>query len=310
MHETMKNCPGCNGVGHRIVGSWGAFRLLECATCQLIFSDPMAGGDNDYYRRHIAYQDARLEAAAQHRRTVDKRVNRRLLAMLPAGARTLDVGCGFGAFVDFSCSLGFDAYGIDFNAGQIAAGRRAFGIGDRLIVGSIEDLAMHPSTQGEFDMISMFEVIEHLEAPSRLIADVFGKLKPGGVPALSCPNEDRWQPTGRVFVDYPPHHLTRWRPQALRRFLEERGFEHVETKLDASFADLLWVLYVNQSAKRKNAVSSQSQPIQPVGGRSVVSRLKFLLYDTVKLFCAPFDLGLRAAGVGTMGMRMILRKKT
>ena len=129
-----------------------------------------------------------------------------------------------------------------------------------------------------------------------------------GYLAISCPNEARWQPTGRIFVDYPPHHLTRWRPDTLRRFLENEGFEHVNTEVESSFSDFLWVLYVNWSAKRKPDHINTEKKVGAYAGSAYTRLLKMSAFGLIKLVCAPFDLGLKAAGIGTMGMRMTVRK--
>ena len=51
----------------------------------------------------------------------------------------------------------------------------------------------------------------------------------GGYISLSVPNRGRWQ-KGVETLDYPPNHLTRWSPLALRNFLEKNGFEVLSMK--------------------------------------------------------------------------------
>lgn len=83
-------------------------------------------------------------------------------------------------------------------------------------------LAAHPQTN--FDVVTFFEVLEHQENPQWFL-DVAKKfLSDEGCIAMSVPNRNRWQKAPDT-LDYPPNHLTRWSPNALRNFLERNGFE-------------------------------------------------------------------------------------
>jgi 2-polyprenyl-3-methyl-5-hydroxy-6-metoxy-1,4-benzoquinol methylase len=264
----------------------------------------MSEGDSNFYKDHIVYRRIDMVTIAQHCRSAAKTANRSLLALLPGGSRILDFGCSYGAFVHFALQKGFDAYGIDFNDEHIRAGREVLGLGDRLMSGDVMDLP----NEKRFNLITLFEVIEHMGNPQKLIRKLRRLLVEEGFLAISCPNEARWQLTGRIFVDYPPHHLTRWRPDTLRRFLENEGFEHVKTEVESSFSDLLWVLYVNWSAKRKLGHIDTKKNIGAYTRSASTRALKMSVFELAKLLCTPFDLGLKVAGIGTMGMRMIVRK--
>ncbi len=303
MEETIF-CPGCGCTKHSLAENYKDYRILTCQTCRLSFADPMSGGDSDFYKEHLVYRGIDRATIAQHCRSAAKTANRSLLAMLPGGSRILDFGCSYGAFVHFALQKGFDAYGIDFNDEHIRSGREVLGLGDRLMLG---DIMVLPNEK-KFKLITLFEVIEHMENPQKLIRKVRELLVEGGLLAISCPNEARWQLTGRIFVDYPPHHLTRWRPDTLRLFLEKEDFELVKTEIESSFSHLLWVLYVNWSARQKLNNIDTGENIGRYARSTYTRSLKMSAFGLIKLVCAPFDLGLRAAGIGTMGMRMIVKK--
>ena len=214
-------------------------------------------------------------------------------------SKLLDIGCGSGAFVACARDRGRDAYGIDFNDREISLGEAAFDLEGHLMAG---DLLAMPLEWSEFDLITMFEVIEHLPNPKEVIDEVRRRLKRGGYLVLSCPNEKRWQPAGRIFVDYPPHHLTRWTPACLRRFLENNSFQHVTTEIDLSLRDILWTTYVNRRARRKAAVP------QSTSETTNSSNWKWSLDRALRFVCLPFDAVLEVLHIGTMGMRMVVRK--
>lgn len=297
-------CPSCGGTEHSLAENCEDYKMLSCKTCRLSFADPMSGGDSDFYKGHLVYRRSDGVTIAQHCRSAAKPANERLLCMLTPGSRILDFGCSYGAFVHFALQKGFDAYGIDFNDEHIRAGREVLGLGDRLISGDVRVLP----NEKKYDLITLFEVIEHIENPQELIHKMHGLLEKGGYLTISCPNEARWKPTGRIFVDYPPHHLTRWRPDTLRWFLEQAGFEHIKTEIDSSFSHFILVLYVNWSAKRKVGRVDKEKNMKDYTRSAYIQRLKMFAFGLIKLVCMPFDLVLKAAGIGTMGMRMIVRK--
>lgn len=305
-------CPACGDQRSQEVEKVSAYTLRKCQSCTLVYADPMRGGDIAFYQDHIVYAQPSLEQALFHKRAASNHKNRSLLKLLPEGARTLDIGCGYGALVSLAHDRGFNAHGIDFNADQVATGKAAFKLEGRLHTGRLEDHSslFQPST---YDMVSMFEVIEHVEAPKQLVERAHDLLKPGGLLALSCPNEDRWQPAGRIFVDYPPHHLTRWTKASMRNLLEQTGFEQIQFRVDSSVRDLFWTYAVNRSAKHKMS-SAPTSPSKAIAKSSVLNQIrrniKMALYRVSGLAFAPIDLILALSNVGTMGMRVYARRKS
>jgi hypothetical protein len=68
------------------------------------------------------------------------------------------------------------------------------------------------------------------------------------------------------------------------------------------------VLYVNYSARRRLANIASYEDIGADTRSANIRKLKMFSFGLLKLLCLPFNLGLKAAGIGTMGMRMIVRK--
>jgi len=92
--------------------------------------------------------------------------------------------------------------------------------------------------------------------------------------------------------------------------LERIGFQHVVTEIDSNLRDLMWVAYVNRSA-RKRMLRSRQAGNEGVDRKSREGsrRWKFKLYALAGSICRPIDWFLRAYSVGTMGMRMVARKE-
>ena len=302
----MESCPACGSYFAVDIEKIDGYTLLKCLECSHVFSSPMQGGDEEFYEGHIVYDRVCETTALNQKKAFNHRENRRLLKQFSSGARLLDIGCGYGAFTALAVEMGLDAYGIDFNSSQIGVGRNVFGLGDRLRVGRIEELP--DFMEAGFDLITLFEVIEHVENPKALIEQVTRLLRPGGILVLSCPNESRWMPAGRVFVDYPPHHLTRWSPASLGKLLKALDYSNINIKIDASFRDIFWTAYVNRSAVNRQALKEDGPEIGSFAsdGRN----WKHHLFDFSAIALAPFDYILKTFGIGTMGMRIFAKKDT
>lgn len=126
-----------------------------------------------------------------------------LAPRVPRGARWLDLGCAYGFLVAEARAGGFRATGIDVSAyalgraaGDVpdAAGRLARGVAERL-----------PFGNGTFDVVSAFDVLEHLVDPEPALAEVRRVLRPGGVLIGATPDPllfDRDEETH--FSERPP----------------------------------------------------------------------------------------------------------
>ena len=120
-------------------------------------------------------------------------------AALPATGRLLDVGCGNGAFLRaFSKAMpGWRLAGTELSEATRAIVERIPRV-EAFYTGALQE------TPGQFDMISLVHVLEHISHPLELLATVSGKLKPGGFVFIEVPDAER-NPFDLLIVDHVSH---------------------------------------------------------------------------------------------------------
>jgi len=103
--------------------------------------------------------------------------------------RWLDVGCAYGILVNYAFSHGIDSYGIDISDYAIAEGKKLFpAIANRLHVGSCYNI-MNIFEEHSFDVVSLIELLEHLDNPIKALIAASKALKCNGFLLISTPTK-------------------------------------------------------------------------------------------------------------------------
>jgi SAM-dependent methyltransferase len=210
-------------------------RLVRCPSCRLVFQDPQpseAALARAYYH-DLGFARA-LEGELRPRALATARAKLERLRpgeLLAAGARVLDVGCSSGAWLELAEEAGFEATGVEIGEATAAAARER---GLDVITGTLAE-ALPRLGDTHFDLITFWDVLEHLHDPRRELELARGLLAPGGLVAASFPNVEGLYPrlTLRLLArrtgvwEHPelPVHLYDFAPATARRLFEQSGFE-------------------------------------------------------------------------------------
>jgi SAM-dependent methyltransferase len=167
----------------------------RCMECDLIHFDPSPYGDAAFYERlgaHPWYYE---------RDKWEFNVAIELLGEARPGS-LLEIGCGEGYFLEKVRHAIHAVEGIDVNQAALEK-CRAKNI--HVIEGDVLSL------EKAYDMIVMFEVLEHLENARAIIEKSVHLLNPGGHLVIATPNPDGYlRECGSVVLDLPPHHNSGW----------------------------------------------------------------------------------------------------
>lgn len=212
----------------------GEFRLVQCLNCGLIYLNPRPTPDeltalypDNYDQYNIAVCDEpSLCTRLDRRYGLHKRC--RAIMRYKRQGRLLDVGCATGDFLDAMRSYpGWEVYGIELNEYASEYARTRLGLVVKTGTLDSVDFPEH-----WFDVVTLWNVLEHLPDPLSALKTTHRLLKPGGLLVLNTPNLDSLD--ARIFGPYwigyeLPRHLYVFSRRTLRALVEKAGFSILKT---------------------------------------------------------------------------------
>lgn len=229
-HEVACNLCG-RDESERIAEQRG-LRIVRCRACGLVYVNPRPQAEilAALYADYHARDGGNAESWDRLMSRVFAEAADLLCATrgMSGPARVLDVGCGFGGFVELMRTRGWDAEGLDPSQAVVDEATRT---GRRVRLGTLEALS---ANAGPFDAITMFYVLEHLSDPMGALRKAFDLLVPGGALVIRVPHTTPivrlLAPVGlgRELYD-PPFHLYDYAPAVLQDMLRRTGFADIRT---------------------------------------------------------------------------------
>lgn len=159
------------------------------------------------------------------------------------GGRLLDVGCALGFFVELALESGFDAYGFDPSSYAVGEAKKLVG-GQRIREGTIAKIR-YP--EKSFDVITLFDVFEHLGDPGRDIQKLSKLLKDDGIIVIATGDTESVMAKvlKRRWTFYiPPQHLFFFGKKTLTRLLSMHGLLPIEWFRIGKWLSLRYVLHL------------------------------------------------------------------
>lgn len=224
-------CPACDGDHFEEAFIKAGFRYVVCVQCDTLFVNPRPSAEA-LTRFYLESPSSRywikefFKPVAEIRREKIFRPRAQYVAerLLPCESATVgDIGAGFGLFLEeLRCFReGFRLVAIE-PSGEMAQICRAKGL--EVAERTIELLDGY---DGQFDLLTSFELLEHLYEPRKLLERVFRLLRPGGMFLATTLNgtgfdiQVLWERSKSVS---PPHHLNFLNPKSFACLVERVGF--------------------------------------------------------------------------------------
>jgi 2-polyprenyl-3-methyl-5-hydroxy-6-metoxy-1,4-benzoquinol methylase len=246
--------------------------ILRCRSCEHVYLNGWGGTfDEDMY----GYYSARVDLSRDY--VYDPLNTKRHVELLDslstkvAGRRLLDVGCGEGQFVASASEAGWDSLGIDLASGAVQVAQK-FGVNCRS-----EDFFAQSLSDERFDLISMFEFIEHVPHPTRFLKRARELLVPGGLLYLTTPN---FASAARRIMKgawpvFHPEHFSYFTPVQLSELVRDAGLEVV--LVETRNLDPQAVLHIIKNSGRFAAPSpnvTQESHATPAGSDAVLEKFR------------------------------------
>lgn len=216
--------------------------VSRCPVCGLVYlSERPAEASlasmysNEYYDRAEVGYGGYASNFEKYRSTFERLFKTRVrsLERYRGSGRLLELGCAHGFLLDHLRNQGYSVSGVEVS--PVSSGYARDVLKLDVHTGSLES-AGHAA--GQFDVVLMLDVLEHLHRPGPVLREVGRILKPGGVLLVQCPWElTHWEEvmetflrgrkTGRMNPDAVPAHLYFFGPRTLEAMLKAGGFRVV-----------------------------------------------------------------------------------
>ncbi len=231
-------CNHCGSTRSAKLFETKGYALVRCRACGLAYIDnpPAIDELKELYSAAASYHVALCDPASAAFAEQDRIAARHLRETRRAArsGRLLDVGCSIGQFLARARAAGFAATGLEMNRTSAEFARAHYGLD--VAEGTIHGAPLPPES---LEVLTMFDVIEHVPDPLGDLRKAFELLVPGGMAVLSTPNIDGLFPrlslplAGRLGYwphPEPPYHLFQFSVKTLAAMLEKAGFEVTGTR--------------------------------------------------------------------------------
>jgi 2-polyprenyl-3-methyl-5-hydroxy-6-metoxy-1,4-benzoquinol methylase len=226
-------------------------RMVECNACRMLYANPALQQETLGEAYKEASFDGQLESL------LAARTYRRLLESYRGpflhGGSALDIGAGDGAFVEQLLAMGFDhAMGVEPSEAPIQAAKPM--IREHLRQGLFEASEFAPDS---LDLMSCFQVMEHVPSPLQMSKDAFSLLKPGGLFFVVVHN--RRALSAKILGDKSPifdiEHLQLFDEHTGEQLLQRAGFRSISVRsLSNTYPIDYWIKLFPLPAAMKSAL--------------------------------------------------------
>ncbi|MCF0075621.1 class I SAM-dependent methyltransferase [Dyadobacter sp. CY261] len=279
--ETLEKCPVCqqssfsnylNVEDHTV--SHKEFTIQQCNSCYFLFTNPRPSEEQigafyesqDYISHHDEAKDLMSKVYTSVRNhTVEQKV-KLINSLIPTKGTLLDIGCGTGAFLGAVKQNGWKTFGTEPDSGAREVASKRVG------ATVFENIAEDTLRAQQYDIITMWHVLEHVHKLNETIEWVERQLKPNGRIIIAVPNPQSFDAAkyGRFWAAYDvPRHLYHFTRATMKNLMHRHGLtvkKILPMWFDSFYVSMLSTKYKN---KKMNMVDSALTGLQSnLKGRS------------------------------------------
>lgn len=261
--ELVKVCPVCQGTSFRNIlsckdytYSQGFFSIQECKTCQLRLTNPRPDTDSigkfyqsPSYISHSGKSNNIYDFIYLQARKLALRQKFRLINKHKQQGAILDYGCGTGEFLEYMATRSWTALGVEPAENARAKANHLVIKSNGQVKRALDDLPT-----GNFDVITLWHVLEHIAAPDKLLSSLKKRLHKGGFIFVAVPNHKSHDAEyyKEHWAGYDvPRHFWHFSPPQIQTLFKNQGlhyYDKIPMKMDSYYVSLLSEKYKNSGS--------------------------------------------------------------
>lgn len=225
------SCHICGEDKTRLIKKEGAWEVVQCKSCSFVYVTPLP--DEQFLHHHYQTYLPTGDISIEQWRTMMSDVFKRSLNAIETRygfnrGTLLDIGCGYGFFLELARQRGWRVYGV-----EPCAHARAYATSKSLEVDS-KNIFARAYKDETFDVVTLFYVLEHLPDPLRYLKEINRILKPGGLLLARVPHTTPLVKFLKI-LGIPnrlydvPSHLSDFSPSTIAMALAKTGFNEIQT---------------------------------------------------------------------------------
>lgn len=254
------NCGLCGNNNTELIYTERGFNIVECSNCGLVYVNPRFKEEEYKEKTNLSYKELVAQSLGMPANTLDKNdIDRQLYIktrleesrynlkeiekLLKNKGALLDIGCGEGFFLKVAKDSGWQTTGVEMSVNHQPP--EEYGL--NIITQDFLDASL---TKESFNIITLYDVLEHLPKPSEVIKKSKELLKKEGILIIRVPNEKFLRLKMKVIKNIfgkdfylknknlsiqgfysPETHLFNFNQKTLKAMLQKEGFNILQTKL-------------------------------------------------------------------------------
>jgi 2-polyprenyl-3-methyl-5-hydroxy-6-metoxy-1,4-benzoquinol methylase len=238
-----RSCDLCGASKHTPIVVENGYPIVRCSSCGFVYVNQIPEvEDGKVVGEYYAGTLEEIEAGRARYESVSEFLLREIGRYSTPGS-LLDVGCGYGFFLEAARNAGWDVFGTDLSEIAVAHAKETLGLNQVICA----DLSPNLFDGRRFDAINLTNVLEHVPSPSRTLEACYRLLSDGGILTIRVPNMNfarlrhRTLPILKAIklgkggeLSYlssePPIHLSGFTPDTLTKYFDKTGFATLAIK--------------------------------------------------------------------------------
>lgn len=230
------------------------FKILECKDCGLLYTTPRPNKEeigkyyqSDEYYSHQENKEGFIPKVYEKVKSINLKNKYNIATEKTTRGKILDIGCGVGDFLHTMEQQGWECTGVEPSEDAKAIAKK------RIKAQLLSSEEQENLSDGSFDVITMWHVLEHVDALRWQIQQLYRLCKPGGRIIIALPNYKSYdgQYYKAAWAAYDvPRHLNHFNEETIVKIFEESHLKHIKTeklRWDAYYISYMSEKYLHHS---------------------------------------------------------------